>query len=451
MANAPGSFYEYGVIVGDDPPKAQGGGGGESAYNSNIVTLEEGTSSANGVVPYIEVIYTSPSTTGGESITTKTIVTGSGTNTLTLNTDTVGIQTVRCKVSHPTACNAPANENSIVESTSNSAIYTKTARFESISAINEQKAILKYELVQDDDSSHFVDSGDLNLYLQNVNLASDPGGREYRSICVYAPEENVDIEVTMAGSAGLGVMTYIPGEGGKCTFRYTLKRNTEYMFLLGGTYGATSSIGRGGAGAYFYEKGKLLVACGGGGATGGNNAGMSRPHGGDGGGPGFAGGDGQGGWGNRGTGGHQVPDGQLSSGGELPNGREGGKVESCTTGNYWSNAGYSPCDDVGQQQFRTYQGTIVQGSATIQRGYKASGSDAGSTYGYRHNGGNSSVTHGTIYVGGGGAGAIGGDAAQTREGGGGGGSGYTDGSVTIISSEQGGNSSTSSYAIIKLT
>ena len=70
MANAPGSFYEYpGDILVDDPPKAQGGGGGESAYNSNIVTLEGGTSSANGVVPYIEVIYTSPSTTGGEAIT----------------------------------------------------------------------------------------------------------------------------------------------------------------------------------------------------------------------------------------------------------------------------------------------------------------------------------------------------------------------------------------------
>ena len=49
MADAPNSFYEYSVVVGDDPPKAQGGGGGESAYNSNIVTLEGGTSSANGL------------------------------------------------------------------------------------------------------------------------------------------------------------------------------------------------------------------------------------------------------------------------------------------------------------------------------------------------------------------------------------------------------------------
>tara|TARA_Y100001968_G_scaffold116522_1_gene105884 strand:+ start:1172 stop:2518 length:1347 start_codon:yes stop_codon:yes gene_type:complete len=448
MANAPGSYYDHEDYRSDNPPKAQGGGGGESAYNSNIVTLEGGTSSSNGVVPYIEVIYTSPSTTGGESVTTKTIVTGSGTDTLTLNTDTVGIQTVRCKVSHPTACNAPANDESIVGSTSNSAIYTKTARFESISAVNEQKQILKYELVQDDDSSHFVDSGDLNLYLQNINLASDPGGREYRAICVYSPEGNVDVEVTMAGSAGVSPFIYMAGEGGKCTFTYTLKENTEYMFLLGGSYGVTSSIGRGGAGAYFYEKGKLLVACGGGGGAGGDNAGTNRPDGGDGGGPGFVGANGQGGIGHRGQGGNDHFD---DTSGQLPNGREGGRVELCTTGNYWSNAGYSPCDDVGQQQFRTYQGTIVQGSATLQRGYKASGSDAGSTYGYRHNGGNSSSTWGSMYVGGGGAGARGGNAAKTHQGGGGGGSGYSDGSVTIISSQQGGNGSLSSYAIIKLS
>ena len=448
MANAPNSFYEYSVIVGDDPPPAKGGEGGESAYNSNIVTLDGGTSSANGVVPYIEVIYTSPSTTGGESITTKTIVTGSGTDTLTLNTDTVGIQTVRCKVSHPTACNAPANEESIVESTSNSAIYTKTARFDAISALNEQRAILKYEIVQDDDSSYFSTIPDeINLYLRNLDFEASPL-REYRAICVYAPEENVDVEVTMAGSAGVSPFVYAAGEGGKCTFRYTLKQNTEYMFLLGATEGVTSSIGRGGAGAYFYEKGKLLVACGGGGGAGGDNAGTNRPTGGDGGGPGFVGADGQGGIGHRGQGGN---DHFADASGQLPNGREGGRVELCTTGNYWANAGYTPCGDVGQQQFRTYQGTVVSGTATLQRGYKASGSDTGSTYGYRHNGGNSSSYAHSMYVGGGGAGARGGDAAKTHQGGGGGGSGYSDGSVTIISSEQGGNSSLFAYASIKLT
>ena len=216
------------------------------------------------------------------------------------------------------------------------------------------------------------------------------------------------------------------------------------MFLLGATQGVTSSIGKGGAGAYFYEKGKLLVACGGGGASG-----WYAGSGGDGGGPGYAGKPGSGN--QSGLGGSQVFDGQLSSAGQLPSGGSGGKIESCTTGTYWSNAGYSPCDDIGQQQFRTYQGTVVSGTATLQRGYKSSGTNTGSTYAYRNNGGDSTISVGGAYVSGGGAGAYGGDAGANANSGGGGGSGYTDGSVTIVSSQQGGNTSSSAYATIKLS
>ena len=424
--------------------KAQGGGGGESAYNSNIVTLDGGTSAADGIAPFIEVIYTSPSTTGGTTVTTNTIVLGSGTDTLTLNSNSVGIQTVRCKVTHPTACNAPANDESIVESTSNSAIYTKTALYDAISALNAQRSVIKYEMVQDDDSSYFSKiPDDINLYVQNLDFQAS-SEREYRAICVYAPEENLNVEVTMAGSAGQSFNNNLGGEGGRVTFTYTLQQNTEYMFLLGGTYGVTSSVGRGGAGGYFYEKGKLLVACGGGGASG-----WYAGSGGDGGGPGFSGGNGTGN--QSGNGGVQVPDGQLNSAGVLPNGSDGGKVESCTTGNYWANAGYSPCDDVGQQQFRTNQGTVVSDTAILQRGYKSSGTNAGSTYSYRNNGGDSSTSVGGSFIGGGGAGAYGGDAVRNANSGGGGGSGYSDGSVTIVESLRGGNTSLLSYVSIKLS
>ena len=135
----------------------------------------------------------------------------------------------------------------------------------------------------------------------------------------------------------------------------------------------------------------------------------------------------------------------------MPNSGSGGKVESCTTGNYWSNAGYSPCDDVGQQQFRTNQGTVVSGTATLQRGYKSSGTTTSNTYGYRNNGGDSTISVGGAYVCGGGAGAYGGDAGRNANSGAGGGSGYTDGSVTIVSSQQGGNTSSSASATIKLS
>ena len=424
--------------------KASGGGGGESAYNSSIVTLDGGTSAADGIAPFIEVIYTSPSTTGGTTVTTNTIVTGAGTSTLTLNANSVGIQTVRCKVSHPTACNAPETDQSIVASKSNSEIFTKTAIYDAISAVNATRSIINYEVVQDDDSSYLITQNDLNLYLQDVDLQAS-NGREYRAIVVYAPEENVNVEIIMAGSAGVSFNNNLGGSGGKCTFTYTLQQNTEYVFLLGETQGNTSSVGRGGAGAYFYEKGRLLVACGGGGGSG-----WYAGSGGEGSGPGVSAASGTGsGFGN---GGIQVSDGQLDSAGALPNGTDGGKVESCTTGTYWSNNGISPCDDVGQEQFRTFQGTIVSGTATIQRGYKASGSNTStSTFGYRSNGGDSSSAVGGSFVGGGGAGAYGGNAARNANAGGGGGSGYTDGSVTIVESLRGGNTSSSAYATIKLS
>ena len=423
--------------------RSSGGGGGESAYNSNIVTLDGGSSAADGISPFIEVIYTSPTSSGGESVTTTTIVTGSGTDTLTLNSNSVGIQTVRCKVSHPTACNAPANEQSIVSSTSNSPIFTKTATYDAISAVNSQRSILNYEVVQDDDSSYSIFQNDLNLFLTDIDLQA-ANGREYRAICVYAPEENVNVEITMAGSAGISFNNNLGGSGGECVFTYTLQQNTEYMFLLGETQGTTSSVGRGGAGAYFYEKGRLLVACGGGGASG-----WYSGAGGEGSGPGVAAASGTGsGFGEAGI----LPlDGQLPSDGILPNGINGGKIESCTTGTYWANQGISPCDDVGQQQFRTFQGTIVSGTATIQRGYKSSGSLTGSTFGYRNNGGDSTSSVSGTFVGGGGAGAYGGNAATNASAGGGGGSGYTDGSVTIVSSSRGGNTSSSAYANIKLS
>ena len=139
-----------------------------------------------------------------------------------------------------------------------------------------------------------------------------------------------------------------------------------------------------------------------------------------------------------GTGAIRVSDGQLTATGELPSGTSGGKIESCTTGIYWSRQGKSPCEDVGSTTWRDFNGDEVsQGpTATITRGYKSSDEVL---YGYRNNGGNSSTSRGT-FVGGGGASARGGN-ATTSASGGGGRSTYTSGDVVIVDSRQGGNSS----------
>jgi len=424
---------------------ATGGSGGQSAYNSQVVTLQE--NAETGVQPFVQVTYTSATEGGGQTQTIKTTISGSQTKSMTIQSDTVGIQTVRCRITHPTAAlnfgqaRNPGEENES-DGILDSGLLTVTRNFETISSVNLQQSNLTAELVRDDDVTVF-DSSTQNLFLGPVNLQATTSDFDMtRAITIFPTEENIAVKIDMAGSAGQSFNGNSGGEGGRSIFTTTLLKNTEYTFKLGATVEPTSSIGRGGAGAYFYEKGRLLVACGGGGASG-----WYGGSGGDGGGAGVAGASGSGA--NRGSGGTKYNDGELPAAGELPSGATGGKIESCTTGGYWNGQGYSPCSDLGQQQFVLANGQINTSTATIERGYKAA--DVNSDYGFRHNGGNSQVISATgLFVSGGGAGAGGGNAASGSDSGGGGASGYSNGSVTIQSAQQGGNDSNLAFAIITL-
>ena len=80
---------------------ATGGKGGQSAYNNQVVTLQENAES--GVQPFVEVTYTSASQGGGQTQTIKTNISGSQTKSMTVRSDTVGIQQVKCLIKHPNA------------------------------------------------------------------------------------------------------------------------------------------------------------------------------------------------------------------------------------------------------------------------------------------------------------------------------------------------------------
>ena len=423
---------------------ATGGKGGQSAYNNQVVTLQENTE--NGVQPFVEVTYTSATQGGGQTQTIKTNISGSQTKSLTVRSDTVGVQQVKCLIKHPASAlnyfqgRFPlANESSGIL---NGGLLTNPANFETISAVNLTQSIVRVELVRDDDVNRF-DTIDQNLFLGPLDMQASINNFDMtRAITVFAPDENIAVRVDMAGSAGQSFNGNSGGEGGRCTFTTTLQKGVEYTFKLGATVEPTSSIGRGGAGAYFYEKGRLLVACGGGGASG-----WYGGSGGDGGGAGVAGSSGTGS--NRGSGGVKYNDGNLPAAGVLPSGATGGKIESCTTGGYWNTQGFSPCSDLGQRQFVLANGQINTSTSTIERGYKAA--DVNSDYGFRHNGGNSQVIGANgLFVGGGGAGAGGGNAASGADSGGGGASGYSNGTVTITSAQQGGNTSNLAFAQIRL-
>ena len=79
---------------------ATGGSGGRSAYNSQVVTLQE--NAETGVQPFVEVTYTSATQGGGQTQTIKTTISGSQSKSMTVQSDTVGIQTVRCIYTQPT-------------------------------------------------------------------------------------------------------------------------------------------------------------------------------------------------------------------------------------------------------------------------------------------------------------------------------------------------------------
>ena len=423
---------------------ATGGKGGESAYNNQVVTLQENAES--GVQPFVEVTYTSATQGGGQTQTIKTNISGSQTKSLTVSSDTVGVQQVKCLVKHPTAAlnyfQGRLPSFNLTSGIVDGGLMTDPANFEAISAVNLTQSNLTIEIVRDDDVNRFRRE-EQNLFLGPLNLQATTSDFDMtRAINVFAPDENITVRVDMAGSAGQSFNGNSGGEGGRCTFTTTLQKGVEYTFKLGATVEPTSSIGRGGAGAYFYEKGRLLVACGGGGASG-----WYGGTGGDGGGAGVAGASGTGQ--NRGSGGIKYNDGDLPAAGVLPSGATGGKIESCTTGGYWSTLGFSPCSDLGQRQFVLANGQINTSTTVIERGYKAA--DVNSDYGFRHNGGNSQVIGANgLFVGGGGAGAGGGNAASGADSGGGGASGYSNGTVTITSSEQGGNNSSLAFAQIRL-
>ena len=440
-----------------------GGGGGQSAYNNQAVTLQSGSSSATGVDPYVEIEYTSGSASG-TTVTTTTKIKGSQEKKLEIQRDTVGIHTVQCKISHPTAVNNPASSST----RENDPIWTNEVEFSTLSAVNLTRSNLTYEITKDFSVSSFK-TETVNLFVQPMTLAGTPtNDNATRSIHIYPPEEDIKVKITLAGSAGQTFFENINadgGHGGKTVFTYTLLKNTEYTVKLGCTVEPTASIGRGGAGAFFYEGGRLLVCCGGGGGGGVHR----NVPGGRGGGAGIAGEKGGGLYG--GAGGRKINTGQLESTGthqagqritarvssgsgaqglnnKFAQGIPGGRVESCTSGEYWRYQGFAPCEFVGEGKFRDNTGRVAEHTTPfINRGYKADTQN----WGFRHNGGNSYLSGQPYgFFGGGGAGAVGGTSCQSSRSGGGGGSGYTNGSVTILESQLGGNPNSQAFCLIEL-
>lgn len=406
---APGSG---GGGSGQDNSRGGGGGsGGGSKFDNTRATtlLDQRSSSGNG---FIKIKYDVPSGSSSTGIVKiiNTTLSGSQTESLTASSDTVGIQTITCKLTHPTATNSPLE--------SDVALFSAISNADSFPVIVEAIGGLTEASI----SSIDLFNGDFEI---DTTGSGDISGGEYTNYySIYSPDKDIEVEVDLYGGKGVNSGSFVGGEGGFSRIRFTMEQNVEYILT-----GLNTLIDA----PFLYRKGSLIACVGQGGSAG------SSGNGGFGGGIGVSGDEG---YGRRGgNGGESVSAGTLSNIGifgslfttaapvapdTLATNPDGGRTLPCPYGVYWRNQGVSACSDVGTTQFRLSDGTIVTNTANITRGYKAGYSiieTAGLGNVNGGNGGNGAT---------GGQGGVGGD-------GGGGASGYTNGSVTVVSSILGGS------------
>ena len=391
----------------DNSSGGTGGSPGTSGYDSNVATkYNESNTPDNG---YAFIKYDVPDGSGTETITTNITVSGSQTDTLTLSSDAIGITTVACRVSHPTATNSPQQ--------------SEEARF--VILDNANNYVINIEGIDNTDEANLSTTDLFNgEYTLETSTPEDGVSVAANYWSIYAPDKDIEVEMDLFGGKGDNNGSFVGGEGGFSRIRFTMERNVEYIVT-----GLNDLI----RAPFVYRKGELIAAVGGGG-----NAGTSF-NGGFGGGIGVDGQDGFGRYG--GDGGESVNAGTLSLDGvfgslfststtvdddTIATGVAGGRSLSCTKGVYYRDQGYAACEDIGTTFFRQSDGTVVTNTADITRGFKAGYSIIETNGVNTTNGGR------------GGAGATGGAGGEQGSGGGGG-SGYTDGSITVVSAILGGS------------
>lgn len=352
-------------------------------------------------------------------------VSGTKTDTLTIEGDSVGLTTVSCRVKNNLASNSPQ--------------FTSAANFAVVNT--DQLFNINVESIVNGRSE--ADISTINLY--NGDFELDVSNNiDYFSI--YAADKDINVEMELYGGKGADYpTTNIPGgEGGYAKIRFLMRKGQEYVIA-----GLSPTINT----PYVYEGGQLIAVVGG----GGDSVGSRFSEGG-------AGGDGGGsGPGDRGTGrnpgrggslesltlngvfGSAFGDAIVLSGDTLATAPNGGRTVTCPKGASGAFRLTAPCEpfitgprviDVDLSRFNTAELTDASGASTrtlventailASRGYK-SGYSIIETAGAGINGG-----------GRGGNGATGGQGGLEGSGGGGG-SGYISGSVNLIDSTLGGS------------
>jgi hypothetical protein len=266
-----------------------------------------------------------------------------------------------------------------------SPVYSNSISYDVTPARN----ILEFEAYTNDNKYKSVTS-DIELLGEFV-LNAETFGSEYGIIQFHARDKDFTVRLTM--NAAKGSPQYFPvgptgatyaqgGDGGKSVIDIKLNRNEEYTIL-----GVSNN-----SALFLYRKANLIAVVGKGGnggrdGAGGRGGGVNVNGEGGLGGAGRPGLPGQvitptltGVWGSQAN--RLVPLPTLYSGDTIcgdgnPNEgqrrTDGGRTISCTKGRNFVDAGIAPCSDIstGEVQFTNTDGTLVQDSSPLYRGFKA--------------------------------------------------------------------------------
>ena len=386
--------------------RSNGGVYGSSRYTTTATLVSDWENNGNG---YINLRFnTNTSIDGLTSRTVTNVVSGTKTDTLTIRSDSVGIQTLGVTISQSDATNSPLTSD-IVNFAAVSDVNQFNINVEAIGIANTATV-----------SSINLFNGDYTFYTTGSDAAQS---RITNFYSIYSPDKDIAVEMDLYGGKGYDVGAYQGGQGGYSRIRFTMEQNVEYVIT-----GLSTSVNA----PFVYRKAQLIAAVGGGGDAG------ATAGGGRGGGVGIAGEEGRGR--SAGVGGDAFEAGTLPSTGifgsrttltaTAPDTKSpaptAGRTLPCSRGVYWRSEGFTACEDVTAGQARISDGTVVTNTGSITRGYK-DGYNIIQTDGRGDSGG-----------GDGGAGATGGNGGSSNSGGGGG-SGYTDGSVTVVDADLGGS------------
>ena len=391
----------------DNASGGSGGSGANSRNNSNVATLD--SQWENDGDGYINLKFdTNTSISGLVARTVTNVVSGTKTDTLTIRSDSVGIQTLGVTISQSDATNSP--------------LTSDTVNFAAVSNVNQFNVNVEAIGIANTATLSSINlfNGDYTFYTTGSDAAES---RITNFYSIYSPDKDIAVEMDLYGGKGYDVGAYQGGQGGYSRIRFTMEQNVEYVIT-----GLSTSVNA----PFVYRKAQLIAAVGGGGDAG------ATAGGGRGGGVGIAGEEGRGR--SAGVGGDAFEAGTLPSSGIFgsrttltatsPDTKSpaptAGRTLPCSRGVYWRSEGFTACEDVTAGQARISDGTVVTNTGSITRGYK-DGYNIIQTDGRGDSGG-----------GDGGAGATGGNGGSSNSGGGGG-SGYTDGSVTVVDADLGGS------------